>query len=89
MYLLKKKEKEKLLKYYKNNKNRMDYPAYIKKGLLIGSGAVEAAHRTVSQKRLKLSGQRWTEKGAQQILNLRVLNLSDRWQEVKNMLNAA
>jgi len=83
------KEKEKLLNYYKNNRNRMDYPTYLKKELLIGSGAVEAAHRTVSQKRLKLSGQRWTEKGAQNVLNLRVLNLSDRWIDVQNMLRAA
>ena len=83
------KEKEKLLNYYKNNINRMDYPTYLKKELLIGSGAVEAAHRTVSQKRLKLSGQRWTEKGAQNVLDLRVVNLSDRWEEVQNMLRAA
>lgn len=84
-----KKEKEKLLNYYTNNRNRMDYPTYLKKELLIGSGAVEAAHRTVSQKRLKLSGQRWTEKGAQNVLNLRVLNLSERWNEVQNILRAA
>lgn len=84
-----KKEKEKLLNYYKNNINRMDYPTYLKKELLIGSGAVEAAHRTISQKRLKLSGQRWTKKGAQNVLDLRVVNLSDRWEEVQNMLRAA
>jgi hypothetical protein len=83
------KEKEKLLNYYKNNRSRMDYPTYLEKGLLIGSGAIEAAHRTISQKRLKLSGQRWTKEGAQQVLNLRVINLSDRWKEVQNILRAA
>lgn len=43
---------------------------------LIGSGAIEAAHRNVIQKRLKLSGQRWTIKGAQQITNLRTYKKS-------------
>jgi len=83
------KEKVKLLNYYTNNLSRMDYPAYIRQGLLIGSGAIEAAHRTISQKRLKQSGQRWSINGAQNILNLRVLHKSNRWSEVQEMLKAA
>lgn len=82
-------EKSRLLNYYTNNLKRMNYPEYINKGLLIGSGAIEAAHRTISQKRLKQSGQRWTIKGAQNILNLRVLNKSNRWNEVQDLLRAA
>jgi hypothetical protein len=50
----------------------MQYKTFQEKGLLIGSGAIEAAHRTVIQQRLKLSGQRWTKIGAQQIVNLRI-----------------
>lgn len=42
------------------------------KGLLYGSGAIESANRDIIQKRMKLSGQRWTLSGAQQMLNLRV-----------------
>jgi hypothetical protein len=38
----------------------MDYRRYRHNGWLIGSGPIEAAHRTVVQQRLKLSGQRWT-----------------------------
>lgn len=83
------KEKTKLVQYYKNNEHRMNYPVYLEKGLLIGSGPMEAAHRTVSQKRLKLSGQHWTINGAQNVLNLRVLNLSGKWAELQNMLKAA
>lgn len=49
----------------------MDYPKSIKQGLLIGSGVIEATHRNVTQKRLKLSGQRWSIDGAQNIINLR------------------
>lgn len=76
-----------LLTYYENNKGRMMYRAYKEKGLLIGSGPMEAAHRNVIQQRLKLSGQRWTIEGAQQIANLRVAKKSDRWGKVKKLAN--
>jgi len=33
---------------------------------------VEAAHRTLVQARMKRSGQRWSNKGAQNMLTLRV-----------------
>jgi len=82
----KQKEKEKLLNYLRNNKNRINYGSYVKQGLLIGSGAIEAAHRNVIQKRLKQSGQRWTIKGAQQIANLRTYKKSNNWSEVKNLI---
>lgn len=83
------KAKDKVSNYYQNNLYRMDYPKYLQEGLFIGSGAIEAAHRTVIQKRLKLSGQRWTIKGAQHVLNLRTLNMSQRWNELQNTLRAA
>lgn len=81
--------REKILQYYGNNAYRMNYPNYLKRGLQVGSGAIEAAHRTVAQKRMKLSGQRWSQKGAQAILNLRTLRMSGRWNELQNMLRAA
>ena len=64
----------------------LSYTQYAKQGLLIGSGAIEAAHREILQKRLKLSGQRWTIKGAQQIANLRTYKKSNSWNEVKNLI---
>lgn len=79
-------EKEKLLNYLTTNKKRINYGEYIRQGLLIGSGAIEAAHRDVLQKRLKLSGQRWTIKGAQQIANLRTYKKSNNWNEVKCLI---
>jgi hypothetical protein len=79
----------KILNYYRANLYRMDYPGYLKEKLLIGSGAIEAAHRTIAQCRLKRSGQRWSKPGAQNVLNLRVMNLSGRWQEVQELLKAA
>lgn len=75
-----------LLKYYSNNKERMRYGSFQKQGYLIGSGAIESAIRQLIQQRLKLSGQRWTIKGAQQIANLRVAKKSNKWMMVQNLI---
>jgi hypothetical protein len=65
-------EKQKLLTYLRNNEKRINYGLYKERGLLFGSGAIDSANRDIIQKRMKLSGQRWTLSGAQQMLNLRV-----------------
>ncbi|MDA3892487.1 MAG: hypothetical protein PF517_12555 [Salinivirgaceae bacterium] len=75
-----------LLNYLTTNKKRINYGKYIDQGLLIGSGAIEAAHRDVLQKRLKLSGQHWTIDGAQQIANLHTCKKSNNWNEVKDLI---
>ena len=77
----------KILEYCQANKDRMDYKKYLTIGCgLIGSGAIESAHRTVVQKRLKLSGQRWTKTGAQNMLNLRVTKMNGQWNEVVKLV---
>jgi hypothetical protein len=83
------KARTELIGYYENNLSRMQYKTYLEKGYLIGSGAIEAAHRNVIQQRLKLSGQRWSVKGAQQIANLRASKKSNHWNAVINRINAA
>ncbi len=75
-----------LLTYYRHNINRMRYGSYKAQGLLIGSGAIEAAHRHVIQHRLKRSGQRWTTQGAQQIANLRVTKKSNQWHKILDLI---
>jgi hypothetical protein len=82
----KNKEAEKLIAYYKANGDRMDYQHYQQIGCgIIGSGAIESAHRTVIQKRMKLSGQRWSKQGAQNMLNLRVINKNQQWSKIIEM----
>jgi hypothetical protein len=72
-----------VIAYYEVNTNRMDYKHYKTIGAgIIGSGAIESAHRTVVQKRMKLSGQRWSVEGAQNMLNLRVTYMNERWENV-------
>ena len=72
-----------LIDYYQNNETRMDYAYYQTIGTgLIGSGAIESAHRTVVQKRMKLSGQRWSNRGAKNMLNLRVTRMNKQWPKI-------
>ncbi len=74
-----------LIGYYKNHEKRMQYHTFREKGLQIGSGAIESAHKDVLQERLKLSGQRWTKQGLQQMAQLRVAYKSGKWDQVKDL----
>ena len=69
--------------YLAANRDRMDDKTYRERGLLIGSGAIESAHRTVMQRRLQRAGQRWSHNGAQRVLTLRVCAMSNRWRLVR------
>ena len=81
------KEKEKLINYYLSNIKRMDYKLYRQLGCgIIGSGAIESAHRTVIQKRMKLSGQHWSRDGVNNMLRLRVFSMNKQWCKVINLL---
>jgi hypothetical protein len=66
--------------YFSNQVHRMDYPAYRAKGWAIGSGPVEAACKTVVGQRLKGSGMRWGEPGAEGVCHLRALLFSEKGQ---------
>ena len=81
-----KTEQQNLLTYLQKNSIRMLYKTYLDKGYKIGSGAIESAHRTVIQKRLKQSGQRWTLKGAQNIIDLRLMNMNQQWNNVIDLI---
>ena len=80
------KERDRLLTYLTNNQNRMLYKTFMDRGLKIGSGAIESAHRTVIQKRMKQSGQRWGQSGAQNIIDLRLLNINQKWEVVVDLI---
>lgn len=83
------KSKDTLTTYLDNNKQRMQYKTFKNKGYLIGSGAIEAAHRNVIQSRMKRSGQRWTLTGGQQVLNIRTERMSNKWKNVVNLIRNA
>jgi hypothetical protein len=66
------------VRYLWNHWERMNYAEALRLGLPIGSGHVEASCKTLVAVRMKRSGARWKDKGAQAILNLRGLATSSR-----------
>lgn len=66
--------------YVRANLYRMDYPRYRANGWLIGSGHVESACKGVVGQRLKGSGMRWSEAGADAVCHLRALFKSEKGQ---------
>jgi hypothetical protein len=76
------KEYQQAYQYLRTRTRHMQYHACRQRGLPIGSGVTEAACKTVFTQRLKLSGMRWSKPGAQVILTLRVILLSNLWEEV-------
>ena len=76
-----KEEFRKAYNYLRERTKYMRYAAYKREGIPRGSGVTEAACKTVYTQRLKLSGMRWKSAGAQTILNLRVVLLSNVWAE--------
>lgn len=81
--------KQTAIGYYITHADRMMYKTYKSKGLLIGSGPIEAAHRHVVQQRLKLSGQKWSISGANAIANLRCYQKSKAWGIIDNLIRLA
>jgi hypothetical protein len=70
------------IRYFENHQRQMHYRRYQDMGWPIGSGVTEAACKTLVKQRLCRAGMRWTEAGAQVILSLRALLLSEtRWDQ--------
>ncbi|MCI0647584.1 MAG: hypothetical protein L0332_20690 [Chloroflexi bacterium] len=70
------------LTYFRNQRHRMDYAQYLRDGLPIASGVIEATCKTLVTQRLKQSGMAWTQPGGQAILTFRSLIQSHRWPAV-------
>lgn len=66
-------------RYLSNRTDQLDYKTAIEKGLPIGSGEIESAHRYVIQERLKLAGAWWKADNADYILALRVIRANKQW----------
>lgn len=75
--------------YLTNNRNRMDYKAFQKMGLKVGSGSIESGNKKVIQQRMKQSGMRWGVQTGQTIASLRAKNASGQWRDVERLLNVA
>lgn len=76
------------LTYFRNQRPRMNYAEYVRQGLPIASGVIEASCKTLVTQRMKRSGMAWSLSGGQAILTLRSLIQSDRWQPAWELLRA-
>lgn len=77
-----KTHQEKLLKtanYFERNLPYMDYKTYLANGWSIASGVIEGACRHFVKDRFELSGMRWTQAGAEQLLRLRAIAENEDW----------
>ena len=66
-----------LVGYLDGNRSRMDYPTYVDRGLIVGSGSIESGVKNVVNQRMKGCGMRWAVDRADHMLHLRAAFLSD------------
>ena len=64
------------LSYFQNNRARIRYGEFRRKGYFIGSGVVESACKRIVTQRLKLCGARWSNSGAHLLAQLRAAHLN-------------
>lgn len=71
-------------RYINNRLQQLNYKSAIEKGLPIGSGEIESAHRYVIQKRLKIAGAWWSEENIKAMLALRINRANNNWNDYWN-----
>jgi len=65
--------------YFERNLPYMDYPTYLANGWPIASGVIEGACRHFVKDRFELSGMRWNQQGAENLLRLRAVAENNDW----------
>src|SRR5262249_55843188 len=69
----------KTIGYYQRNLPYMHYDSYLARGWPIGTGVVEGACGHLVKDRMEQAGMRWTQAGAQAILDLRAVRINGDW----------
>jgi hypothetical protein len=67
--------------YFERNLLFMDYPSYLSGGWPIASGVIEGACRHFVKDRCELSGMRWLQSGAENLLRLRAVAENNDWED--------
>ena len=76
---LHRKQLHKTANYFERNLPYMDYQTYLANGYPIASGAIEGACRHFVKDRFELSGMRWLQTGAENLLRLRAVAENKDW----------
>jgi hypothetical protein len=74
--------------YLENHRDQMDYATARRQGRPVGSGSVEASCKSLFEVRMKRSGARWKPGTGEDIVRLRALALSDRWELAMQLILA-
>ena len=77
------------VRYLSNRLPHLNYQGALEKGLPIGSGEIESAHRYVIQDRLKVPGAWWNADNVEPMLALRVVRANGDWDQYWEQLAAA
>lgn len=72
---------ERLSGYIERNRDGIWYREARAKGISIGSGTADKAGDILICRRMKLRGMRWSRKGADSVLNIRILVANNEWDQ--------
>lgn len=72
---------EDCIRYFEKRKHMMAYDDYLAWGLPIATGVVESACNSVVKNRMEGCGMRWSLEGAEAMLRLRSVYLSEDWED--------
>ena len=75
--------------YFSGHRERMAYPQFRARGLMIGSGLAEAACKVVVGHRLERAGMRWCRRGADAVLAIRCAVLNREYHRLDSAARAA
>jgi hypothetical protein len=66
--------------FFRKNRHLMTYADFIRRGLPIGSGPIEAAAKTIVKQRMCRSGMSWSREKGQYVLTIRAYVQSGLWE---------
>ena len=80
---------KKLAGYIERNRDGIWYDEAKKHGISIGAGSVDKAGDILICRRMKLRGMRWSRKGADAVLSIRILVHNGEWDDFWERYKAA
>lgn len=80
---------KKLSAYIERNRDGIWYDEAEKQGISIGAGSADKAGDILICRRMKLRGMRWSRKGADAVLSIRILIQNSEWDDFWKRYNAA